>query len=148
KSDPTTFDFAALFADYQDKVKLKAGEIAVGFASRRLEIEKDRDVKDPLPFGECKGVLSGHVLIAERRVRSEPERVDVLVHHLGLALGAVPSPDPASVMRPKLGDGLALRSWYKMRFDPLNVLAMNLWADEFRHGPVGTFAGVQDTTRA
>jgi hypothetical protein len=148
KSDPTAFDFAALFADFQDKVKVKAGEIAVGFASRKIEIEKDKDVKEPLPFGECKGVLSGHLLIAERRVRSEPERVDVLVHHLGLALGAVPSPDPASVMRPRLGDGLALRPWYKMRFDPLNALAMNVWADEFRRGPVGTLAGVTDPTRA
>jgi hypothetical protein len=148
KSDPTAFDFAALFADFQDGVKVKAGELAVGFATRKLEIEKDKDVKDPLPFGECKGVLSGHVLIAERRVKSEPERVDVLVHHLGRALGAVPSPDPASVMRPKLGDGLAMRPWYQMRFDPLNVLAMNVWADELRRGPVGTLAAVQDPTRA
>lgn len=147
KSDPTAFDFAALFADFQDKVKAKPGEIAVGFASRRLEIEKDADVKDPLPFGECKGVLSGHVLICERRVRSEPERVEVLVHHLALALGAVPSPDPASVMRPKLGDGLAMRPWYRTRFDPLNVLAMNIWADEFRRGPLGTLANVPDPTR-
>jgi len=148
KSDPTAFDFAALFADYQDKVKVKAGEVAVGFASRKLEIEKDKDAKDPLPFGECKGVLSGHVLVAERRAKSEPEQVEVLVHHLGLALGAVPSPDPASVMRPRLADGLALRPWYRMRFDPLNVLAMNVWADELRRGPVGTFAGVSEPTRA
>lgn len=148
KSDPASFDFAALFGDYQDRVKVKVGEVAVGFASRKLEIEKDRDVKDPLPFGECKGVLTGHVLIAERRVKTEPEKVEVLVHHLGLALGAVPSPDPTSVMRPKLADGLALRPWYRMRFDPLNALALNVWADELRRGPVGTPAGASDPTRA
>jgi hypothetical protein len=147
-SDRTAFDFAALFADFQDKVKVKPGEIAVGFASRKLEIEKDQGVQDPLPFGECKGVLASHVMIAERRVKNEPERVEVLAHHLALALGAVPSPDPASVMRPKLADGLALRPWYKMRFDPLNVLAMNVWADELRRGPVGTVAGASDPTRA
>ena len=33
KSDPTAFDFAALFPDFQDKVKVKPGEIAVGFTS-------------------------------------------------------------------------------------------------------------------
>jgi hypothetical protein len=147
KSDPAAFDFAALYDDFKIRVKVKPGEIAVGFASRKLGVENDKDVKEPLPFGECKGVLSGYVLIAERRLRGEPEQVESLVHHLGLALGAVTCPDPASVMRPTLADGLAKQPWYKTRFDPLNALAMNVWTDELRRGPVGTFAGLTGATR-
>jgi hypothetical protein len=40
-------------------------------------------------------------------------------------------------MRPTAGaDGLALHTKYRMRFDPLNALAMCIWADELRRGPL------------
>ena len=60
-----------------------------------IDVKKLRD-RTGMPFGECKGVLASHVLICERRVKSEAEKTDVLTHYLGLALGAVPSPDASS----------------------------------------------------
>jgi hypothetical protein len=44
--------------------------------------------------------------------------------------------DPGSVMRPTLGDGKARLKNFTFRFDPLNALVMNIWAEEFRRGPL------------
>jgi hypothetical protein len=143
RSDPRAADLHALLAGFEAAVKVKPGQLAVGFTSRRVE-EKD---KEEVAFGACKGVGSSHVLVREWRPRSEPERVEVLVHYLGTALGAVPSPDPLSVMRPKLGDGLALDARYRVRFDPLNALAMCIWADELRGGPLPRIGDISEPSR-
>ena len=81
-------------------------------------------------------------------ILNDPEKVEALIHHLGLALGAVPTPDPESVMRPKIADGLALHPRYRFRFDPLNVLAMNLWVEELRRGPIASPADVVTANKA
>jgi hypothetical protein len=67
--------------------------------------------------------------------KSEAERVEVMLHFVARALGAVGSPDPGSAMRPKLADSYILRAGAVLRLDPLNALALNLWADERRRDP-------------
>ena len=133
KSDPTLRDVPGLLADFEAKVRVKPGRLVIGYTSRRVD-EKE---KEPAPFGACRGFSTNHILLREWRPRDEARKVEVMVHHLGLALGATLTPDLGSVMRPGVGaDALGLHPKYRMRFDPLNVLAMNLWADELRRGPV------------
>ncbi|MBX9580109.1 MAG: hypothetical protein K2X87_07350, partial [Gemmataceae bacterium] len=140
-SDPAAKTLPDLLADFEAKVKVKPGGLAVGSTSRNVGGRADE-------FGAARGVGGRHVLVREWRPRSEAERVEVLIHHLGLALGAVPIPDPGSVMRPKLGDGRALFAAHRFRFDPLNALALCLWAEEFRRGPVGAAADARPAARA
>ncbi len=133
RSDPKLKDLPALLADFEKKVEVRAGQLAIGFTSRKIE-----DVPNqPVQFGACRPFPTRHVIIREWRPEAESEKVEVLIHHLGLALGATLSPDEGSVMRPELGNGLARHVDYRYRFDPLNALAMSIWADEIRRGPLG-----------
>lgn len=136
KSNPTAKDVPALLADFELKVPVKPGHLAIGYTSRKVE------EKDDTPFGGVRGVPGKHVLLRELRPTSEGDRVEVLVRHLGMALGAVPLPDPGSVMRPKLADGRGITAKYGLRFDPLNTLALNLWADERRRDPAIGFDSI------
>lgn len=126
KSDPNAKQVEAQLATFEGTVKVKPNTLAVGFTSRKLE------ASEKAPFGACRGLGASHVLVREWQPRSEPERVEVLVHYLAMALGAVTSPDPGSAMRAKLGDGQAVRAGFVIRLDPLNALALNLWADQRR----------------
>lgn len=128
KIDPTATDMASMLVDFQRAVKLKPGHVAIGWTYRQTPA-RDETV------GATGGAGASHVLLRDGRPKDETEKAEVLAHFLGQTLGAVHSPDAGSVMRPRLGDGFALSKGYKMRFDPLNTLVMNLWADEFRKGP-------------
>ncbi|MDB5312278.1 MAG: hypothetical protein JWO38_6480 [Gemmataceae bacterium] len=143
ESDPTIKDLRGLLTDFEGRVKVKPGQLAVGYTSRKVE---DRE-KDAASFGATRAFPTTHVLIREWVPKAEPDKVEVLIHHLGLALGATLSPDPGSVMRPKVADGLARIPQYRFRFDPLNTLVMNLWADELRRGPVANVADVAAANR-
>ncbi len=133
RSDPKLKDVPMLLADFEEQVGVKPGQLAIGFTSRRVE-----DVANqPVVYGASRGFPSRHVLIREWKPEADSEKVEVLVHHLGLALGATLSPDEGSVMRPEIANGVALHVDYRYRFDPLNVLAMSIWADEIRRGPLG-----------
>jgi hypothetical protein len=126
-SDPNAKDLSAQLKVFEAAVKVKQGTMAVGFTSRKL----DDNQKD---FGICQGMGASHILVREWRPKGEPERLEVLVRYLAASLGAVSSPDPGSVMRAKLGDGKALHTRFVIRLDPLNVLALNLLADQRRLG--------------
>jgi hypothetical protein len=128
KIDPTANTVSAMLGDFQKAVKLKPGHVAIGWTYRQTPLRDDT-------VGATGGAGSSHILLRDGRPKDETEKAEVLAHFLGQALGAVHSPDSGSVMRSRLGDGFALSKGYKMRFDPLNTLAMNLWADEFRKGP-------------
>jgi hypothetical protein len=142
-SDPMARDVAGLLNDFEAKVKVPAGQFAIGYTSRKVE-EKP---KEPAPFGACRAFPTRHILLREWAPRAELERTEVLIQHMGLALGATLTPDLGSVMREKLTDGLALIPQHRFRFDPLNVLAMHLWADEMRRGPVVSAADVSPANR-
>lgn len=142
KSDPGVLEPAGMLEDFEKKVSPKPGEVAIGYTSRKVED------KGEMPFGACRGVLGTHVLMRESRPRNESERVEALTHFLAQIAGASFSIDPESVMRPNIANGLAVNARYKVRFDPLNTLAMSLWADELRRGPRTMFADVSPANRA
>ena len=126
-SDGNSKDISAQLITFEKAIKVKPGAMAVGFTSQKLD-DTQRE------YGACRGMGVSHVLIREWRPKAESERVEVLVRYLAISLGAVMSPDPGSVMRAKLGDGQALHAKYVIRLDPLNVLALNLIADQRRAG--------------
>ena len=143
KSDPSAKSVADLLKDFEGKYEVKPGRLAIGYTSRKLE---DRPKEQP-DFGDSRPSPANYLLMREWSPKSEVEKVEVLIHHLGRALGATLSPDEGSVMREKVANGLALVPQYRLRFDPLNVLAMNIWADELRRGGVTTAGDVSPVNR-
>lgn len=141
KSDPEAKNTSELLAQFEKSVKPKAGGLAVGYTSRKID-----EKVDPA-FGVCRGLDGKHLLVREWRPKGEPERVEVLVHTLAKALGGVGTPDPGSALRAKLGDGYALRADAVIRLDPLNALLLNLWADERRRDPGVTFDNLSAANR-
>lgn len=128
KSDPQRRHPDEQLAVFERSVAVRPGALAVGFLSRKL------DDGPEVPFGACRGRDGTHILVREWRPKTEPERVEVLVCYLARALGAVASPDPGSALRSRLGDGRATDPRFVIRLDPLNALALNLWADLQRAG--------------
>jgi hypothetical protein len=145
KSDADAEDVQAAYEDFAKKVKVKPGALAIGYTSR---IKSDEKKKDAFPYGTTRPFPTRHILLREWAPRQDPEKVEVVIHHLGLALGATLTGDPGSVMRDKIADGLAMHPEYRFRFDPLNVLAMNIWARELRRGPVGSVADASAENKA
>jgi hypothetical protein len=133
-SDPQERHPEAQLAVFERAVQVKPGSLAVGFTSRKWDDGADA------AFGACRGRSARHVLVREWKPKGEPERVEVLVRYLAIALGAVSSPDPGSALRHKLGDGRANDPHFVIRLDPLNALALNLWADLRRAGITSTEA--------
>jgi hypothetical protein len=144
-SDADTKDINELLADFSTKVKVKPGSLAIGYTSR-IKV----DPKEPqhlIPFGAVKPFPTGHILLRESGPRAEPEKVEAMIQHLGLALGAVlidPEKDGGTVMRAKIADGLALHPEYRFRFDPLNVLAMGILAEESRRGQPARISDISE----
>jgi hypothetical protein len=126
-SDAKAKELGAHLDKFEDVVKVKPGALAVGFTSQKIDVAQRE-------FGACRGMASTHILIREWWPKDESERVEVLVRYLAISLGAITSPDTGSAMRAKLGDGQALFAGYVIRLDPLNVLALNLLADQRRQG--------------
>ncbi len=132
-----TFEPSGMLEDFEKKVRIKDGELALGYSSRKVD-DKNKDI----PFGACRGALGTHLLMRELRPKNEAEKVEALIHYLGEIAGAAESPDEGSVMRTKIANGIAINPKYRMRFDPLNTLAMSIWAEELRKGPRLTLADV------
>ncbi len=63
---------------------------------------------------------------------TKSERLEILVHEMGHYLGASHSAYMDSVMRPQLGDRRSHSLNFRIGFDSLNTLAMNIVADELR----------------
>lgn len=141
KSDPESNTIEAQLTTFEGRVRVKAGGLAIGFISRKLTEGKK------VPYGACRGLGAAHVLVREWVPKDEGQQVEILIHYLAIALGAVESPDADSVMRPRLADGQALFAGFVVRLDPLNALALNLWADQRRIG-VMTIADVPPVHRA
>jgi hypothetical protein len=141
KSDPDAKNMTELLTGFENAVRVKVGALAVGYSSRKID-----DKIDPA-FGVNRGVGGRHILLRESRPKNEPERVEALLRYLAQALGAVGSPDPGSAMRAKLGDGYILHAGSVLRLDPLNALALNLWADERRRDPGAGFGALSAPNR-
>ncbi len=131
-------DLVAALADFELKGELKADQRAVGFLSRAIPGDD---------FGAAGLPGSKHVLVRELKPRTEIERVEVLAQQLGMNLGGVRSAEPISLMRAKLGDGQALRSNFRLQFDPLNMLVLRIWAEEIAAGKGGQWSELRDPAR-
>jgi hypothetical protein len=121
-------DFEELLQDFEGNVSPRPARLAIGFTSQHAAVNLQGHL------GGTRGALHSHILVREWWPRTEPERLEVLVHELGHYLGAVHSPEPDSVMRPKLGDGKALLRKFRIGFDPANTLVMYLVGEELRRG--------------
>ena len=144
-SDPGAADFDALAADFEKKVSLaKGATVAIGYTSRAIRGAEDTTAT---LTGCGRGPLRPHVLVRERHPRTEAERVEILVHEVAHFLGAAHTPDPQSAMRPKLGDARAAGAKYRVGLDPLNLLAVGVWAEAVRGGNVKTWDDLKPAAR-
>jgi hypothetical protein len=129
KSDPAARNTSELLTGLDNAAKVKAGSLAVGYSSRAFDAKMDPT------FGASHGLGGRRVLLREGWPRGEPKRVEVLTHFLAEALGAVGTPDFGSAMRAKLDDDYMLHAGAVLRLDPLNALALSIWAEERRRDP-------------
>ncbi len=146
-SDPRAVDLKSLQADFEKVVKTDRSALVVGYTSRTFAPPLGEAAPKAQPFAGSVVALQSHILIREGDPRSEPERVEVLVQQLGRYLGAVTYADRTSVMRPRLGDGQATAARFRVGFDSLNTLAMNLVVDDLRTGKVSQRKDLSSATK-
>jgi hypothetical protein len=141
QSDDTIAGFRAMLADFEKKVMPSPGRLAIGFTSQLLNSTECPQV------GGTRGALHSHILIREWFGRTEPERLEVLVHELGHYLGAAHSAEPDSVMRPKLGDGKAVSRKFRIGFDTHNTRIMSIFAEQIRSRDLNRLQDLRAETR-
>ncbi|MCI0493274.1 MAG: hypothetical protein L0Z07_10095 [Planctomycetes bacterium] len=141
-SDNATTDFFQSLAEFEREVKPSPARVAIGFSSQ-FQLLRGR-----VHMAGTRGPLHSHILLREfSRQISEPERLEFLVHELGHLLGASHSPEPTSVMRPVLGDDLAGRADFEVRFDPVNTLTMSIVGEEMRRRNIHHFTELTPGSR-
>jgi hypothetical protein len=144
ESSGTARDFAAQLSDFEQRVPTRPAALAIGFTSRPLPREGNANLVAALPVP-----LQTHVLIGEWLPLAESQRREVLLHELGHYLGAVHSKDADSAMRLNPGDGRSVAKNFRIGFDPLNALAINLVAREaLRPPPLRKLGSLTAPTRA
>lgn len=127
QSDNRVNDFEKSLQEFEQEVVAAPARVAIGFTSQ-YEIPQGR-----VHLGGTRGPLHSHILIREWSQHiSESERLEVLIHELGHVLGCAHSPDQNSVMRPMLGDRKSRSVSFRIGFDPPNMVAMSLVAEELR----------------
>lgn len=130
-----------LLRDFRSKVAAGKARLVLGFTGLHAGKEEDS------ALGCTSGVLHTHILLREWKPRTEPQRLEVLVHELGHFLGACHSPEWDSVMRPKLNDGRANLRAFRIGFDPINTLVLNLVAEEMARRRVRGLEELSPPTR-
>jgi hypothetical protein len=141
ESDARLTTLTELLHDFEKKVAVRPARLALGFTGRVVSRKQDT------ALGCTSGPLHPHILIREWKPRTEADRLEVLVHELGHFLGASHSPEADSVMRPKLGDGRANFRAFRIGFDPINLLAVNLIVEEIARRPARRLGELTPSTR-
>jgi hypothetical protein len=140
-SEDATDDFMASLREFEEETRPDPARVAIGFTSQFPM------VRGRVHLAGTRGPLHSHILIREGSHEiSEPERLEFLVHELGHYLGASHSPERTSVMRPVLGDNLAGRSDFQIRFDPVNTLIIAMIGEELARGNVQRFTDLSPAT--
>lgn len=143
KSNNRVTDFHRSLAEFEDRVDPAPARLAIGFTSQ-YQLPQGRT-----HLGGVRGPLASHMLLREySRHASESERLELLTHEAGHFLGAAHSPESDSVMRPILADRKANAKSFRIRFDPVNTLAMNLVTEELRERPLRHLAQLSEPTQA
>lgn len=141
-SDNAVNDFEKSLAEFERETYPADGGIALGFTCQYQRVSGSTHL------GGTRAALHPYVFIREWPQHiNEPERLEVLVHELGHYFGATHSPEPNSVMRPMLGDRQARRVKFRIGFDPINALAMNLVAEELRGRQITRLSEVSRGTK-
>jgi hypothetical protein len=142
KSDNRITEFTDSLGELENQVDPAPARVVIGFTSQW------RIARGRLHMAGTRGPLHSHILVREGSPEiNEPERLEFLVHELGHYLGAAHSPEPISVMRPVLGDNRAGRSDFRIRFDPVNTLAMSMICEEIRRSNITNVSQLQFVTR-
>jgi hypothetical protein len=141
KSDKAVKPLMEMLRDFEGQVAVKPGHLAIGFTGQRMAPKDDR------ALGCTRGPFCPHILIREWKPRTDPERLEVLMHEVGHVLGACHSPEGDSVMRPNLADGRARALAFRVGYDPVNTLVMNLVAEELSRRPVRRLRDLSVPTR-
>lgn len=129
ESDPKCANLAEVLKDFESKVPETPGVLAVGFTSHRNAAGQVTEL------GVARQPFCGRILLREEAPQiTEVERLETLLHEIGHFLGAVHTSDENSVMRTILHERRSRNVNFEIGFDPLNALAMNLWARQFRRG--------------
>lgn len=141
QSDNRITEFSELLRQLENEAAVPPVRLIIGFTSQR------RVGADKSKMGGTRIPLHSHILIREwSKAMSDRERVEVLVHELGHFLGATHSPESTSVMRAQLVDGRSNVRAFRIRFDPVNTLLMNLIAEEMRRRPAVRLADLNADT--
>ncbi len=133
-TDNAITDFQKTLLEFENKVNPAPAQLAIGFTSQYT-----------IPhgithLGGTRGPLRPYILIREWSQHvTKSERLEILIHEMGHYLGASHTADMDSVMRPQLGDRRSHSISFRIGFDPLNTLAMNLVADELRRMHITVF---------
>lgn len=118
-------DFDIALTEFESKVDPSPARIAIGFTSQFQPVQGRTNL------GGVRGPFCRHALLREWNRRVAPaERLELLVHEMGHFFGAAHSPESNTVMRPLLADKQANSTKFRIGFDPLNTLAMNLVTEE------------------
>ncbi len=142
RSDDRVLDFGRSLREFETEVAPGSARLAVGFTSQ-YQLPKGR-----MNLGGTRGPLLSHILLREwSKHFSEPERLELLVHELAHFLCATHSPEQTSVMRPILGDRQANAQQFRIGFDPVNTLILNLVAEDLRASRVAEFDDLSPATR-
>lgn len=145
KSDARAEALFQLQAEFEGRHAAKADVVHVGYTSRLTTLANERS---PSTIGQTLAPFHSHLVIREAAATTEREHAELLAHELGHLFGAVTVPDRRSVMRPKPADGQTVVETYRMRFDPLNVLAMRIWTEERAAGKVAIWQELSPAAQA
>jgi hypothetical protein len=130
QSDGSITEFPQALREFETKVNPAPAALAIGFTSQY------KQPNGQTHLGGTRGPQHPYLLVREWSQHvSKNERLEIMAHELGHYLGAVHSGSSDSLMRPKLGDRLSNMTSFRVGFDPLNTLAMNIFVDELRAGP-------------
>ncbi len=141
-SDDAQRDFFRTLSEFEREVLPAPADVAIAFSSQ-YDIATGR-----VHLGGTRQPLHSHVLVKERsRNVLEPERIELLAHELGHYLGATHSPEPKSVMRPVIGQGVQRVAGAKLQFDAANTLLMSLLAQELRQRGIKDIGALTPNTR-